>query len=184
MKKMFFALSMLLLVFSATAQQTTTATNDAFIPDSSSVSLTADQPDTSTQVVLCKKNDDVLNILREFAIPVVAITTVFSTILISIFLLLFFPWKKQRAKYRLMEKAIESGRDIPADFFQDHNVKRSSMESSFIIIGTGLGILVLAFCIKEEVLIGISAIVLFAGIGKLAAYLIEKKKKDSTTENE
>lgn len=189
MKKLIFTLSMLFVLFAATAQQNITEDSVQCLADSTNATDDQAQELVQNTQEWVQKNQyrydyDLSHLLNNFVMPVIAMVLVFLTLLTSLFLLLYFPYKKQRAKYQLLENAIDRGREIPTDLLQDKSVKKSSLESIFIIIGFGLGVLITSLLIRVAILFGVSAIILFAGIGKLAAYLIEKKKENRTTENE
>ncbi len=111
-----------------------------------------------------------------------AIVSPFLAAFAIVLIVLIFNHRNKKAKYALMEKAIEAGRDIPQSFFEEEKKNRykSPLQSALTLIGVGLGLSIMLFFLNGETtrLAFIGAIPFFIGVGKLVAYILEKKEQE------
>lgn len=111
----------------------------------------------------------------EAGIWIVTITMV--TAVLALFVIFYFINRSRKAKYELMMRAIEMGKDIPAEFFEPKRKKRNLLEDATTLIAVGLGFFILAI-FTTEILFGVGAICLLIGIGNLIVWKVEGKKKN------
>ncbi|MEG0949728.1 MAG: DUF6249 domain-containing protein [Bacteroidales bacterium] len=120
--------------------------------------------------------------LEDLLIPIVGIVTPFLIGFLVVFFILKYQLSKKKAKYAVVEKALEMGKDLPAEFFQSQEKKpKSQLESALILIAIGAGMLVLGFT-TSPILYGIGAICILIGIAKFIAWKVEQKKEQSANE--
>ena len=97
--------------------------------------------------------------------------------------------------YRVMEKAIESGRELPEGFFDEPESKRPSKFSTLNqgLVCTAVGIGSFIWCIGGAyeldegfgaLLVGLAAIFTLIGIGKLILYRVESRKEVRDTDEQ
>lgn len=106
--------------------------------------------------------------LGGMAIPIVAIIAVFGMPIFIILIALYFQNKNRQAKYRLVEKALENGKEIPKEFFEkkEENLSIQAKGIKNIFLGIGLGIFLWA--LTGEFGLGcIGFMVMFMGIGQV-----------------
>lgn len=78
-------------------------------------------------------------------------------------------------------KALEMGKDLPAEFFQEKPKKQASaLESALVLIAAGIGLIVLGIFLSE-ILYGVGAICILIGIAKFIAWKIESQKQNDST---
>jgi|GEM_PF-825779 len=113
-----------------------------------------------------------------------AVVSPFLAAFSIVLIVLIFNHKNKKAKYALMEKAIEAGRDIPQSFFEEEkkNKVKTPLQSALTLIGVGLGLSIMLYFLNDETtkLAFIGAIPFFIGIGKLIAYILEKKEQEKS----
>ncbi len=119
----------------------------------------------------------VSKVLEEVLLPVVAISVIFLTIGVVVFFILYYRHKEKKARYELMSKAIEAGRDIPADFFNVESAPKSPLGSIATYVAVGLGIIIFFTLDGDIELVGIGLIPLLIGVGKFIAWKYEQKKE-------
>ncbi len=130
---------------------------------------------------------------RQDFLPMVAILFSLLSPALIVFLFLFYKNKKEQSRYRVMEKAIESGRELPEGFFDEPNKKEATPSKSkmlhqgvvFTAVGAGLllwGLVTSMVGSTTDIMKGVGFIFALVGIGKLIVYRLEARKGD-TTEN-
>lgn len=92
-----------------------------------------------------------------------------------VLVVLIFNHRNKKAKYRLMEKAIEAGREIPQSFFEEAKSKKTPLQSAFTLIGAGIGLFLMLWFMADHNVAFVGAIPLLIGLGKLLAYKMEEK---------
>lgn len=92
-----------------------------------------------------------------------------------VLIVLIFNHRNKKAKYQLMEKAIEAGREIPQSFFEEAKSKKTPLQSAFTLIGTGIGLFLMLWFVADHDVAFVGAIPLLIGLGKLLAYRMEEK---------
>lgn len=117
-------------------------------------------------------------------IPIVAITAVFGLPVLIVFISFFFNYKNKKAKYKLAEKALESGNPIPESLFQEannNNIQRKGITNIF----TGIGLFIFLWTITEEFSIGsIGLLVMFTGFGQLVIHYTQKNKEQNSSKQD
>ncbi len=107
----------------------------------------------------------------ENLIPIIAIIMIFGMPVFIVLIICLFRYNNQRARYRVVEKALESGRELPEDFFAKEKIvtdlRTKGIKNTFL--GLGLGIFLWALtgtfglgCIGFMImLIGIGEIIIY-----------------------
>ena len=124
--------------------------------------------------------------LEDVLIPIVAIVTPFLIAFLIVFFVLKYKLSQKKAKYAVVEKALEMGKELPADFFRDTQKKTGTpLESALVLVAIGLGFLVMG-AVVTSVLYGVGALCGLIGIAKFIAWKIEqpKNKPDNNIINE
>lgn len=108
-------------------------------------------------------------------IPIVAIIFGCAVPVLIIFFIFWYRHKDKQAQYRLAEKALENGKDIPEGLFkevQEHtNIYARGVKNAFL--GLGLGIFLWA--LTGEFGLGcIGFMVMFMGIGQIVIHYTQK----------
>lgn len=90
---------------------------------------------------------------------------------------------RDRSRNRLIEKAIEHGRDISPELFKGNErpkLPKDPLTSSLVTIGAGIAIFIALFLFFDNQLkfAAFGLIPLFVGLGQLTAYLINKKNEN------
>lgn len=106
----------------------------------------------------------------------IPILLIFVFPLLVLFLIFFFVYKGQKAKYRSYEKMAASGQPIPQETLNrmaesDYKMRNEGIRD--ICVGAGLAIFL--GLIMDELGIGIGALVAFIGLGKLIAWYASHK---------
>ena len=97
--------------------------------------------------------------------------------------------KRRQRKYEMVEKAIESGVEIPEYVFREtpekDNAKagKSTLNSAVILIAVGIAV-TLFFTIKENYdVAALSSVILLLGIGKLIVYILDARSEKKLQES-
>ena len=106
----------------------------------------------------------------------IPILLIFVFPLLVLFLIFFFVYKGQKAKYRSYEKMAASGHPIPQETLErmaesDYKMRNEGIRD--ICVGAGLAIFL--GLIMDDLGIGIGALVAFIGLGKLIAWYASRK---------
>ena len=82
-------------------------------------------------------------------VPLFAIVSPFLIAFLIVFFYIYYRNKKVQSRYRVMEKAIESGRELPEGFFDEPESKRPSKFSTLNqgLVCTAVGIGSFIWCI-------------------------------------
>ena len=98
--------------------------------------------------------------------------------LLVLFLIFFFVYKGQKAKYRSYEKMAASGQPIPQETLNRMTENEYKLRNEGIAnICVGVGLAIFLGIIMDELGIGIGALVAFIGLGKLMAWYASRKDK-------
>ena len=123
---------------------------------------------------------------EDIAVQIVAISFPFVVAALIVFFVLFFKGKNLRAKYHLMEHALEKGQNLDPKLFQETTpAPKNQLQRAGINIGAGVGILIGGIILMKSnsefatVVLAISMIPIFIGLGSLAVYFIENRKKEN-----
>ena len=101
-------------------------------------------------------------------VPIVAIIAIFGMPVFIILIALYFQNKNKQAKYKLAEKALENGKDIPEGLFDSKQEFMNGQSKGIknIFLGVGLGIFLWA--LTGEFGLGcVGFMVMFMGIGQV-----------------
>lgn len=189
MKRIMISLVIMLTIsigaIGSTAQKQTTIIKDTVSMINDSVSEDDIHTINSSGLQELDNNDhnsddfDELMKMKEYgglAVPIVAIIAVFGMPVLIIMTIMYFQNKKRQAKYRLAEKALENGKDIPKEFFES-KVDETSIQAKGIkniFLGIGLGIFLWA--LTGEFGLGcIGFMIMFMGIGQVIIYRTQDK---------
>lgn len=143
--------------------------------------LTADQRMELERMKLSvNEKTEALLAMENIVIPIVGIVVPFGIALCIVFVALYYRSEERKAKFALMEKALESGREIPLDFFAEPVKKReTSLQGALTAVGAGVGmILMFLFWSGMQHYAMIGAIPCLIGVGKLIAWKLEHPKRD------
>ncbi|MDD6140760.1 MAG: DUF6249 domain-containing protein, partial [Bacteroidales bacterium] len=103
----------------------------------------------------------------------------------------YYNLKKRKEKYRLIEKAIEKGVDIPESVFSEGKSKDKNesapiaqIRKAIVLISVGIaGIIFFIFCNSAE-MAGLVSMVALIGIGNLIVGILEYRKQQGKAEQE
>lgn len=116
--------------------------------------------------------------LEDLLIPIIAIITPFLVGFLVVLFILRYQLNKKKAQYAVIEKALEMGKELPTEFFQAPNKKRSPFEEALVLIAIGCGLLVIGFT-TTAILYGVGALCILIGVAKLIAWKIEQRKNQT-----
>ncbi|OJV22210.1 MAG: hypothetical protein BGO30_10875 [Bacteroidetes bacterium 41-46] len=110
-----------------------------------------------------------LGILMPFLTAVLILAIIFTSKIL-----------RDRSKNRLIEKAIEHGRELSPDLFKGNErpkLPKDPLTSSLVTIGAGIAIFIALYLFFDNQLkfAAFGLIPLFVGLGQLAGYLINRK---------
>ncbi len=131
----------------------------------------------------------IFNGIEDVLIPVVGIASPFIMVCIIIYVIASNATKRRQRKYEMVEKAIESGVEIPEYVFREtpekDNAKagKSTLNSAVILIAVGIAV-TLFFTIKENYdVAALSSVILLLGIGKLIVYILDARSEKKLQES-
>ena len=115
----------------------------------------------------------------------------FTAICVIIWLVFYYNSKKRKEKYRLIEKAIEKGVNIPESVFNEGKTKGKNeskpiaqIRKAIVLISVGIaGIIFFIFCNSAE-MAGLVSMVALIGIGNLIVGILEYRKQQGKAEQE
>ena len=206
MKKMF--MMMLLSIVSWTVAVTAaeaTAPLESNVPAAQQEAVVADTLNGMTpseafqirmkELAVERDNEPDAEDIIDSLIPLFAIVSPFLIAFLIVFFYIYYRNKKVQSRYRVMEKAIESGRELPEGFFDEPESKRPSKFSTLNqgLVCTAVGIGSFIWCIGGAyeldegfgaLLVGLAAIFTLIGIGKLILYRVESRKEVRDTDEQ
>lgn len=108
----------------------------------------------------------------------------FAFIILIIWLCLWFSFRKQNARYRIIEKAIDNGQEIPGGLFDEPKKNKNSwsntLRHAIIYIAIGIGIALLGETSGVDEITAIAVIPGIIGLGYLLVAFIERKEQHRT----
>ncbi len=133
--------------------------------------------------------------MQDDIIPLVAIISSMGFPVLIVFLFAFYKNKKEQARYWVMEKAIESGRELPEGFFDEPQKKETissntkMLHQGTIFTAIGAGLIIWGFTSSmvdsmTDIMKGIGVIFSLVGWGKLLVYSIKTRKENPADRNE
>lgn len=106
----------------------------------------------------------------------VSVISSFVFMLLIIVAALLFGYMRRRAKYKLIEKAIENNYPLPEYLFNKKSEEQwGSLKSGIIYVAVGLGLM---FAFDDSFMSGVFLVVLIIGIGKIAVYALNKRSEN------
>lgn len=178
------------ICINTTAQQETTATavSDSVIKNYQNV-----PKQTREDVLLEKLNPEQLLQLEKIRtkqmkaenppLPAWSIALIVTSPFIMVVLIVFFGVRyqkeREKARYDLYLKSVESGQPLPEKIFEEPEKKTSKLQQGAVWLAVGLGAFVFGYFQNNSTLIGISAIPAFVGIAFLIVYFIERKHNNN-----
>lgn len=135
-------------------------------------------------------------------VPVLGITVPFLFVFLIIFFFIYYRNKKQKAHYEVIEKAIEAGRELPDGFFESPRSRQArpdklvTLNQGLVFLGIGLGLAIWSIVMwsingTEEFgdgvgifLLGLAAIFILVGAGKLILYRVSSRPDNDHTDNQ
>ncbi len=157
--------------------------------------------DLERQKALAHYEPDAEDIL-DAIVPVLGITVPFLFAFLIIFFFIYYRNKKQKAHYQVIEKAIEAGRELPDGFFESPRSRQALpdklviLNQGLVFLGIGLGLAIWSIVMwringTEEsgggvgiFLLGLAAIFILVGVGKLILYRVSSRPENDHTDNQ
>lgn len=110
----------------------------------------------------------------EALVGVTAIVFIFGMPVLLIGLIFFFRYKNRKAKYRLVQQALECGQPLPESFFK--NVETTDIRTKGIKnVFLGIGLFIFLWALTGEFGLGcIGLLIMFTGFGQLVIYYTQQ----------
>ncbi len=113
-------------------------------------------------------------------IPLTAIVSVlvvpFVVVLAILIAILIYNYRKSQMRARIIEKSLESGRDLPDGFWSPRK-KRKPFKDEITYLGVGLGCLFVG-CVSDEFMFtGVAIIFLVMSLGSFLVYALQRLEK-------
>lgn len=140
--------------------------------------------------------------ILEAILPLLAVATPFIVVFLIVFFLYYYRNKKQKAYYQVIERAIEAGRELPDEFFETSRSRQArpdklvALNHGLIYLGVGLGFAIWSI-VKWSIdgtevfgdsygifLLGLAAIFILVGAGKLILYRVSSRPENDNTGNQ
>ncbi len=119
----------------------------------------------------------ILGVVVAFLVILLIFFIIFSPIILIIVILVYL-FRRNKAKYRVVEKAIESGQSIPQELIQEHTSSKEYLRQRGIkTAAVGLGLVVFGLVIRSSWLIAIGLLVAIYGGGQIVIALTSKDNK-------
>lgn len=156
------------------------------IPDSDNTGNAAKQ---ATLVVKDQQKNDFFSSdlgknKEALLIPIIAIIAVFSVPILIVFFNLYFKYKNKKAKYDLVQKALEAGQPLPENFFQD-KANSNVLTKGITNVFTGIGLFLFLWFITNEFGLGcIGLMVMFTGFGQIVIHYTQQRNSKKDTDND
>ena len=140
--------------------------------------------------------------ILEAVLPLLAVAAPFIVVFLIVFFLYYYRNKKQKAYYQVIERAIEAGRELPDEFFETSQSRQArpdklvALNHGLIYLGVGLGFAIWSIVMwsingTEEsgggvgvFLLGLAAIFILVGVGKLILYRVSSRPENDNTGNQ
>lgn len=100
----------------------------------------------------------------------------FVVVLAILIAILIYNYRKSQMRARIIEKSLESGRDLP-DGFWSPKKKRKPLKEEITYLGVGLGCLFVG-CVSDEFMFtGVAIIFLVMSLGGFLVYALQRLEK-------
>ncbi|MEG2673991.1 MAG: DUF6249 domain-containing protein [Muribaculaceae bacterium] len=153
------------------------------------LSVKADKADSSSSSFTFYDSDDNDS---ELSVAIVAIVSPFIAIFLIVLICLVMGYMRRRAKYKLIEKAIENGYELPEYLFYD-KVKaysgnpasvsyRATYDNAIKWIAVGVGTCLFFLFCDAMPMFGLCSIILIIGISKLQLAKLDNKNRQQYSE--
>lgn len=185
------------------AETTTVADSDTLgdMTETETYKVRMAEIELERQKALAHYEPDAEDIL-DAIVPVLGITVPFLFAFLIIFFFIYYRNKKQKAHYQVIEKAIEAGRELPDGFFESPRSRQARpdklviLNQGLVFLGIGLGLAIWSIVMwsingtKESgggvgvFLLGLAAIFILVGAGKLILYRVSSRPENDHTDNQ
>ena len=116
----------------------------------------------------------------ETVIAIVAIIFAFGFPLLVIFTVFFFNYKNRKAKYRLAEQALNSGQQLPPDFFKrvekTEDIRSKGIKNIFL----GIGLFIFLMAMTNFSIGCIGLLIMFMGFGQVVIYYTQESRENKS----
>ncbi len=112
----------------------------------------------------------------ETIIAIVAIVFAFGFPLLVIFTVFFFNYKSRKAKYRLAEQALNSGQQLPPDFFKKVEKTEDIRSKGIKNIFLGIGLFIFLMAMTNFSIGCIGLLIMFTGFGQVIIYYTQESR--------
>lgn len=116
----------------------------------------------------------------EEVMGVVAIVSVFATLILAIFIPLLFSYLKKWRSYKVVEAAILHGQQLPPEFFDEGKPQRSFLQRGVTQIAVGVALTVAVGVVIDWDIALFGLVVVALGVGNVLAHFLggDKQKTD------
>lgn len=116
----------------------------------------------------------------EEVMGVVAIVSVFVTIILAFAIPLLFSYLKKRRSYKVVEAAILHGQQLPPEFFDEGKPQRSFLQRGVTQIAVGVALTVAVGVVIDWDIALFGLVVVALGVGNVLAHFLggDKQKTD------
>lgn len=100
----------------------------------------------------------------------------FVVVLAILIAILIYNYRKSQMRARIIEKSLESGRDLPDGFWSPRK-KRKPLKEENTYLGIGLGFLFMGWVSGEYIFTGVAIIFLVMSLGGFLVYALQRLGK-------
>ena len=100
----------------------------------------------------------------------------FVVVLAILIAILIYNYRKSQMRARIIEKSLESGRDLPDGFWSPRK-KRKPLKEENTYLGIGLGSLFMGWVSGEYIFTGVAIIFLVMSLGGFLVYALQRLEK-------
>ena len=100
----------------------------------------------------------------------------FVVVLAILIAILIYNYRKSQMRARIIEKSLESGRDLPDGFWSPRK-KRKPLKEENTYLGIGLGFLFMGWVSGEYIFTGVAIIFLVMSLGGFLVYCLQRPAK-------
>ena len=113
-------------------------------------------------------------------IPIMAVACTMALPVLIVLLCLNF--KKSKLKYAVIEKAIESGKEIPDSVFETPKKQVNFLNQGLTFLAVGIGLAVILLALADIRYASIGLLFILIGIGRVIAWWITRKSNNEVIE--
>ena len=136
-------------------------------------------------------NKSIANNTAEEIVQLMVPVSFFIFVILIVWICCHISYRKQRDRYRIIEKAIENGQGIPEGLFDEPKKAKkrwtNTLRQAVIYIAIGIGVAIFGETIDEETITAIATIPGMLGVGYLLIAFIEhreERKENTDAHNE